>query len=53
MRYLWAAHLTRWALELLFIWTLILPETGVWTALCFTLITVGLEFNYLKQQELI
>jgi len=38
-------------LELLFIWLLVMPETGMWTALCLTLITVGLEFNYLQQQD--
>lgn len=41
---LWiATHFTRWTLSIFLIWMLVLPETGFWTALTLTLITVGLE----------
>lgn len=39
-------HIIRWSLELLIIWLFVLPETGVWTAITLTLITVGIEGNF-------
>ncbi len=39
-------HIIRWSLELIVIWWLVLPETGVWTAITLTLITVGIEGNF-------
>lgn len=41
-----AAHIIRWVLELLFVWVLVFPETGIWTAICLTLLTAGVEANY-------
>lgn len=35
----------RWALELYFIWGLVLSETGPWTCVVLTLITIGIESN--------
>ena len=33
----------RWVLSYVIIWHLVLPETGVWTALFLTLLTIGFE----------
>lgn len=40
-------HGIRWGIELSLIWLFVLPETGLWTALVLTLITVGIEFDHL------
>ncbi len=40
------AHIIRWVLEMLFVWGLVLPETGPWTCFVLTMITVGLEWEY-------
>lgn len=40
-------HVIRWVLELLFLWFLVLPETGIWTSICLTLITVGIEWDHI------
>ncbi len=40
------AHYIRWVLELLIIWLGVLPETGFWTCLVLTMITVGVEWEY-------
>jgi len=39
-------HIIRWSLELIVIWLFVLPETGVWTAISLTMITVGIEGNF-------
>jgi hypothetical protein len=39
-------HIIRWLLELIVIWLFVLPETGVWTAISLTMITVGIEGNF-------
>jgi len=40
-------HLIRWALELVIIWKFVFIETGPWTALVLTLMTIGIEFDYM------
>lgn len=44
-----AAHFVRWFLELLIIWLFVLPETGGWTCFVLTMMTVGIEFEYIKK----
>ena len=44
--------LIRWMLELLFVWVLVLPETGIWTCICLTLITMGIEANYINGERI-
>ena len=51
MTYKGVAHLIRWALELVIIWALILPETGPWTCLALTMLTVGVEFDHLNLND--
>lgn len=50
-KYIRFAHALRWSLELAFIWTLVLPETGFWTCFVLTLITVGIEFDHLDPRD--
>jgi hypothetical protein len=40
-------HIIRWSLELIVIWLFALPETGVWTAFVFTMITIGIEWDHI------
>lgn len=42
------AHLIRWGLELAVIWLGAFPETGMWTAIVLTLITIGIEFDHIN-----
>ena len=39
-------HLIRWLLELSVIWVYVLPETGMWTCIVLTMITVGIEWDH-------
>lgn len=41
-------HFIRWGLELAVIWVYVLPETGMWTCIVLTMITVGMEANHLR-----
>lgn len=41
-------HLIRWALELVIIWVPVYSETGFWTCVALTMITVGIEFDHFK-----
>ncbi len=45
------AHLVRWVLELAVIWFLAVPETGVWTGVVLTLITIGIEFDHIDLKD--
>lgn len=47
-KYVRIGHFLRWGLELLIIWTMVVGETGFWTAAVLTLITVGIEFDHLR-----
>ena len=40
------AHGFRWALETAFIWGLVLPETGLWTCVFATIITIQSEWDH-------
>jgi len=51
MTHLQVAHLIRWALELVVIWSFVWPETGSWTAFTLTMITVGIEFDHFKPND--
>ena len=42
----------RWVLELLFVWVLVLPETGTWTCIVLTLMTFGIECNFFLIQNI-
>lgn len=44
-------HMIRWALEALVIWAFVLPETGPWTCLALTMITVGIEFDHFDSTD--
>ena len=46
-RYKQIGHLIRWALELVIIWALVLPETGFWTCVALTMVTVGIEWDHI------
>lgn len=50
-KYIRLAHGVRWSLELLIIWALVLPETGIWTATVLTLMTAGIEFDHLDPRD--
>ena len=50
-RYKQIAHLIRWALELVIIWALVLPETGFWTCVALMMITVGIEWDHLDKRD--
>lgn len=41
------AHFIRWGLELSVIWFLAFPETGIWTGVVLTLITIGIEWDHI------
>ncbi len=41
------AHYIRWVLELFVLWLFVYPETGPWTTFVLTMITIGLEFDYI------
>ena len=41
------AHYIRWALELIVLWGFVFPETGPWTAFTLTMMTIGIEWDYL------
>ncbi len=41
-------HFIRWVLELSVIWVYVLPETGMWTCITLTLMTVGIEANHFR-----
>lgn len=40
-------HYIRWMLELIVIWAFVFPETGPWTGITFTMMTIGIEWDYL------
>lgn len=44
-------HLIRWVLELSVIWVYVLPETGMWTCIALTMITVGIEWDHFNWKE--
>lgn len=44
-------HYMRWFLELIVIWDFVYDETGVWTCIALTLITIGIEFDHLDPRE--
>ncbi len=44
-------HFIRWGLELTVIWFFAFPETGIWTAIVLTLITVGIEWDHIDFKE--
>jgi len=44
-------YLIRWVLELSVIWVYVLVETGLWTCITLTLITVGIEFDHIKPED--
>lgn len=46
-----AAHVVRWYLWGVLIWIFVYPETGFWTALTLTLITAGIEIQYLNPRH--
>ena len=43
--------LIRWGLELAIIWFGAFPETGVWTCVVLTLITIGIEWDYIVPND--
>lgn len=45
------AHFIRWGLELIVIWFLAFPETGIWTGVVLTLITVGIEWDHIDLKD--
>jgi len=45
------AHLLRWLGELAVIWFLAFPETGVWTGVVLTLITIGIEWDHVVPED--
>lgn len=40
-------HYIRWMLELIVLWAFVFPETGPWTAFTLTMMTIGIEWDYL------
>lgn len=40
-------HFIRWVLELAVIWVYVFAETGMWTCIALTMITVGIEWDHL------
>ena len=44
-------HIIRWSLELLVIWLFALPETGAWTAFILTMMTIGIEGNFINLES--
>jgi len=44
-------HMIRWAGEALIVWALVLPETGVWTCIVLTMITIGIEFDHFDAND--
>ena len=49
--YKMAGHIVRWFLELVVIWLFVLSETGPWTCIALTMITVGIEFDHFKPSD--
>jgi len=45
------AHFIRWGLELIVIWFFAFPETGVWTGVVLTLITIGIEWDHIDLKD--
>lgn len=45
------SHFIRWTLEAVIVWGFVLPETGPWTCLVLTLLTVGIEFDHLNPRD--
>jgi hypothetical protein len=45
------AHFIRWSFELIVIWFFAFPETGVWTGVVLTLITIGIEFDHIDLKD--
>lgn len=39
-------HFMRWFLELVAIWDFVYDETGLWTCIVLTMITVGIEWDH-------
>ena len=44
-------HYLRWALELIVIWDFVYDETGMWTCIALTMITVGIEWDHLDWRD--
>jgi hypothetical protein len=44
-------HFIRWVLELAVIWVYVLPETGMWTCIALTMITVGIEWDHINPSD--
>ena len=45
------AHLIRWIGELTIIWFFAFPETGIWTGIVLTMITIGIEFDHIDLKD--
>ena len=44
-------HIIRWSLELIVIWLFAFPETGVWTAITLTMMTIGIGGNFINLEN--
>ena len=44
-------HGIRWSLEAAIIWFLVLPETGLWTCVVLTIITMGIEWDHVVPSD--
>lgn len=49
--YKMAGHIIRWFLELVVIWFFVFNETGPWTCIALTMITVGIEWDHFKKPD--
>ena len=41
------AHWIRWIIEFSLLWTFVYDETGPWTTLVLTMMTIGIEWDYI------
>ena len=44
-------HGMRWFLELVVVWDFVYDETGMWTCIALTMITVGIEWDHFNWKE--
>lgn len=42
-----AGHIIRWFLEIIVLWVFVFPETGPWTCVVLTMITIGIEWDHI------
>lgn len=44
-------HIIRWFLELVIIWNFVYSETGFWTCVVLTMMTIGIEWDHMKPED--